>query len=168
MSLQSGDDAVLRNVNRRYTSEQYYEKVALIRKYFPEAAVTADIIVGYPTESDEAFGNSLAFCKKVGFADMHVFPYSSRKGTVAGKLPVLPSAAVAERQPAMTALTHELSTDNRLKQLGKSVEVLFETKEDGLWCGHTPNYVKVYAVDGARNALATVVPTALFGDGVRV
>ena len=168
LSLQSGDDAVLRNMNRRYTSEQYYEKVALIRKYFPEAAVTTDIIVGYPTESDEAFGNSLAFCKKVGFADMHVFPYSSRKGTVAGKLPVLPSAAVAERQRAMTALKHELSTEYRLKQLGKSVEVLFETKEDGLWCGHAPNYVKVYSMQGGRNAIADVVPTALFGDGVRV
>lgn len=168
LSLQSGDDAVLRNMNRHYTAEEYYDKVALIRQYFPEAAVTTDIIVGYPTESDEAFGNSLAFCKKVGFADMHVFPYSSRKGTVAGKLPVLPSAAVAERQRAMTALKHELSTEYRLKQLGKNVEVLFETKEDGLWCGHAPNYVKVYSMQGERNAIADVVPTALFGDGVRV
>ena len=168
LSLQSGDDAVLRNMNRRYTAEEYYDKVALIRQYFPKAAVTTDIIVGYPTESDEAFGNSLAFCKKVGFADMHVFPYSSRKGTVAGKLPVLPPAAVAERQRAMTALKHELSTEYRLKQLGKSVEVLFETKEDGLWCGHASNYVKVYSMQGERNAIADVVPTALFGDGVRV
>ena len=68
----------------------------------------------------------------------------------------------------MTELKHELSTEYRLKQLGKSVEVLFETKEDGLWCGHAPNYVKVYAMDGARNTVANVVPTALFGDGVRV
>ncbi len=168
LSLQSGDDGVLKNMNRRYTTEQYAEKVRLIRSRFPDAAVTTDVIVGYPTESDEAFRRSMEFCKETEFADMHVFPYSSRKGTVAGKLPVLPAAVVAERQKEMSEVKHRLSSEYRLKQLGKSVEVLFETKEDGLWCGHTPNYVKVYAVDGARNALATVVPTALFGDGVRV
>lgn len=168
LSLQSGDDAVLRNMNRRYTTEQYAAKVELIRRYFPDAAITTDVIVGYPTESEEAFCNSKEFCKRTEFADMHVFPYSSRKGTVAGKLPVLPAATVAERQREMSAVKQELSTKYRLKQLGKSVEVLFETKEDGLWCGHAPNYVKVYSVDGARNAVAEVVPTALFGDGVRV
>ena len=168
LSLQSGDDDVLRNMNRRYTTAQYLEKVRLIRSRFPYAAVTTDVIVGYPTESDEAFKRSMAFCREAGFADMHVFPYSSRKGTVAGKLPVLPAAVVAERQRAMTGLKHELSAEYRLKQLGKPLEVLFETKEDGLWCGHSPNYVKVYAMDGERNTLATVTPTALFGDGVRV
>ena len=81
---------------------------------------------------------------------------------------VQPAAVVAERQRAMTGLKHELSAEYRLKQLGKPLEVLFETKEDGLWCGHSPNYVKVYAMDGERNTLATVTPTALFGDGVRV
>ena len=168
LSLQSGDDGVLKDMNRRYTSAQYLEKVALIRSAFPDAAVTTDVIVGYPTETADAFERSLAFCKEAGFADMHVFPYSSRKGTAAGKLPVLPSSEVAERGRRMTELKHELSTEYRLKQLGKSVEVLFETKEDGLWCGHAPNYVKVYAMDGARNTVASVVPTALFGDGVRV
>ena len=168
LSLQSGDDGVLKDMNRRYTTAQYLEKVALIRSAFPDAAVTTDVIVGYPTETADAFERSLAFCKEAGFADMHVFPYSSRKGTAAGKLPVLPSSEVAERGRRMTELKHELSTEYRLKRLGKSVEVLFETKEDGLWCGHAPNYVKVYAMDGARNTVASVVPTALFGDGVRV
>ena len=168
LSLQSGDDAVLRNMNRRYTTEQYAEKVELIRGFFPDAAITTDVIVGYPTESEEAFCNSLEFCKRIKFADLHVFPYSSRKGTVAGKLPVLPAATVQERQRKMSEVKQQLSTEYRLKQLGKKVEVLFETKEDGLWCGHTPNYVKVYSVEGAHNMLAEVVPTALFGDGVRV
>lgn len=168
LSLQSGDDGVLKNMNRHYTTREYAEKVALIRSRFPDAAVTTDVIVGYPTESDEAFETSMAFCKEVKFADMHVFPYSSRKGTVAGKLPVLPAALVTGRQKKMTALKHELSSEFRLKQLGKPVEVLFETKEDGLWCGHTPNYVKVYSMQGEHNAVASVTPTALFGDGVRV
>lgn len=168
LSLQSGSDEVLKNMNRHYTTEEYMTKVELIRSYFPDAAVTTDVIVGYPTESDAAFAASMDFCAKVGFADMHVFPYSSRKGTVAGKLPVLPSATVTERQRAMTELKHELSTKFRLNRLGKSTEVLFETKEDGLWSGHTPDYVKVYSVSGARGELAQVVPTALFGDGVRV
>ena len=168
LSLQSGDDGVLKNMNRRYTTEQYYEKVELIRSRFPDAAITTDVIVGYPTESDAAFAASAEFCKKVKFSDMHVFPYSSRKGTVAGKLPTLPSAVVAERQREMTAIKHSLSAEFRLAQLGKPTEVLFETKEDGLWCGHAPNYVKVYGVDGARNTVATVTPTALYGDGIRV
>ena len=168
LSLQSGDDGVLKNMNRHYTTREYAEKVALIRSRFPDAAVTTDVIVGYPTESEEAFETSMAFCKEVKFADMHVFPYSSRKGTVAGKLPVLPAALVTGRQKKMTALKHELSSEFRLKQLGKPVEVLFETKEDGLWCGHTPNYVKVYSMQGEHNSVASVTPTALFGDGVRV
>ena len=168
LSLQSGDDGVLKNMNRHYTAEEYFEKTELIRKYFPGAAITTDVIVGYPTETESAFENSLEFCKRVRFADMHVFPYSSRKGTVAGKLPVLPPDVVSERLAAMMELKRVLSTEYRLQQLGKSVQVLFETKEDGLWCGHTPNYVKVYSMAGERNLLLDVVPTALYGDGVRV
>lgn len=169
LSLQSGDDGVLAAMNRHYTANEYAEKVELIRRYFPDAAITTDVIVGFPTESDEAFENSLAFCRDtVKFADIHVFPYSSRKGTAAGKLRVLPPETVAERQQRMLAVKKELSTDFRLKQLGKSVEVLFESKEDGMWCGHTPNYVKVYSPYGGHNVLGTVVPTVLYGDGVRV
>lgn len=168
LSLQSGDDDVLKNMNRRYTTQQYAEKLELIREFFPDAAITTDVIVGYPTESDEAFSNSLAFCKKMRFADMHVFPYSSRKGTVAGKLAVLPPEVLSERQAEMTALKTKLSQEYSLAQIGKPLEVLFETKEDGLWCGHSRNYVKVYSTYGAHNALETLVPTALCRDGVRV
>ena len=168
LSLQSGDDGVLANMNRHYKTAEFAEKVALIREYFPHAAVTTDVIVGYPTESEEAFENSLAFCREIGFADMHVFPYSSRKGTVAGKLPVLPADIVGERQRRMSALKQELHTAYLMSVIGKPAEVLFETKEDGMWCGHTPEYVKVYSSYGAHNTLAEVVPTALYQDGVRV
>lgn len=168
LSLQSGDDGVLSDMNRRYTAAQYAEKTALIRRYFPDAAITTDVIVGYPTESESAFRNSLDFCRKIGFADMHVFPYSSRKGTVAGRLPVLAPSVVNERQQAMIALKKELNRAFLLSHIGKPAEVLFETKEDGMWCGHTRDYVKVYSTYGARNTVAEVVPTALYQDGVRV
>ena len=168
LSLQSGDDGVLRDMNRHYTAAEYAEKVALIREKFPGAAVTTDVIVGFPTETDEAFERSLAFCAEMSFADMHVFPYSSRKGTAAGKLRTLDPRIVAEREKKMLALKRERSEKFRLSVLGKPAEVLFETREDGMWCGHTPEYVKVYASEGARGAVSSVVPTALFGDGVRV
>ena len=168
LSLQSGDDGVLRDMNRHYTAAEYAEKVALIREKFPGAAVTTDVIVGFPTETDEAFERSLAFCAEMSFADMHVFPYSSRKGTAAGKLRTLDPRVVAEREKKMLAMKRELSEKFRLFVLGKPAEVLFETREDGMWCGHTPEYVKVYASEGARGAGSSVVPTALFGDGVRV
>ena len=156
-------------MNRHYTAEQYAEKVALIRRHFPEAALTTDVIVGFPTETEQAFENSRAFCRDtVKFADIHVFPYSSRKGTAAGKMRVLPPETVAARQQSMSEVKRELSADFRLKQLGKPVEVLFESKEDGMWCGHTPNYVKVYSSVGGHNTLSVVTPTALYGDGVRV
>lgn len=169
LSLQSGDDGVLAAMNRHYTAEQYAEKVALIRRHFPEAALTTDVIVGFPTETEQAFENSRAFCRDtVKFADIHVFPYSSRKGTAAGKMRVLPPETVAARQQSMSEVKRELSADFRLKQLGKPAEVLFESKEDGMWCGHTPNYVKVYSSVGGHNTLSVVTPTALYGDGVRV
>ena len=168
LSLQSGDDGVLRDMNRHYTAAEYAEKVALIREKFPGAAVTTDVIVGFPTETDEAFERSLAFCAEMSFADMHVFPYSSRKGTAAGKLRTIDPRIVAEREKKMLAMKRELSEKFRLSVLGKPAEVLFETREDGMWCGHTPEYVKVYASEGARGAVSSVVPTALFGGGVRV
>ena len=155
-------------MNRHYTTAEFLEKVCLIRSVFPDAAITTDVIVGYPTETEEAFLRSMEFCREVAFSDMHVFPYSSRKGTAAGKLPVLPSAEVTDRQKRMSALKVELSSAYLLAQLGKPAEVLFETKEDGMWCGHTPNYVKVYSTYGAHNTIAEVVPTALCRDGVRV
>ena len=168
LSLQSGDDGVLRDMNRKYTAEQFLLKVELIRRYYPDAGITTDIIVGYPTESEEAFANTVALARAAEFSDIHVFPYSSRKGTVAGRLPVLPPETVTERQRKMLGVKKELSTKYRLKQLGKSVEVLIESKEDGLWSGHTPNYVKVYTTEGERGLLVTLTPTAVFGDGVRV
>lgn len=167
LSLQSGDDSVLMAMNRHYTAAQYMNAVKLIRKYYPLAAVTTDIIVGYPTETEEMFLNSMSFASKVGFADVHVFPYSSRKGTVAGRMPVLAPETVADRQRRMSALKRELVNNYLNKQIGMPQQVLFETQsEDGMWVGHTPNYVKVYSAFGARNTVRTIVPKRKYNDGL--
>lgn len=168
LSLQSGDDYILKQMNRHYDTKQYAAAVELIRTYYPSAAITTDIIVGYPGESDEEFENSLQFARKIGFADIHVFPYSSRKGTVAGRMPTLPSELVDARQKRMTQLKHQLATEYLQSHIGLPCEVLYETREDGLWCGHTPNYVKVYSENGARNMIQKVAPVALYKDGLIV
>lgn len=166
LSLQSGDDGVLKKMNRHYNTEQYYNAVQLIREYYPNAGITTDIIVGFPTESDEQFENSMAFARKVGFSDIHVFPYSSRKGTVAGRLPQLPADVVNTRQKRMSEVKNELIKNYLNKQLGMPINALFETQTDGVWCGHSPNYVKVYSKHGAHNEVRLVTPTHLYLDGV--
>ena len=143
LSLQSGDDTVLKQMNRKYNCAQYFDAVQLIRKYYPSAAITTDIIVGFPTETEEQFENSMAFARKVGFSDIHVFPYSSRRGTVAGRMKTLDPDVVTDRQKRMTAVKKELVDNYLNKQIGMPVNVLFETQEDDIWCGHAPNYVKV-------------------------
>ncbi len=166
LSLQSGDDEVLHAMNRHYTCEQYYQKVRLIREYYPDAAITTDIIVGFPSESDKNFENTIKFAKKVGFADIHVFPYSSRKGTVAGKMKVLSPEIVEKRKDMLCEVKAELVSNYLMKQIGMPAQVLFETQEDGYWCGHTLNYVKVYSKKGEHNTLRNVTPTKKFRDGL--
>ncbi len=166
LSLQSGDDSVLVAMNRHYDTAKYFKAVKLIRKYYPDAAITTDIIVGYPTETEEMFENSMAFARKVGFADIHAFPYSSRKGTVAGRMPVLAPDVVMDRQKRMTALKRELCQNYLNKQIGMPQQVLFETQSDGYWVGHTPNYVKVYSHSGVRNEVRTITPKRIYLDGL--
>lgn len=166
LSLQSGDDAVLKQMNRKYNCAQYFDAVQLIRKYYPSAAITTDIIVGFPTETEEQFENSMAFARKVGFSDIHVFPYSSRRGTVAGRMKTLDPDIVTDRQKRMTAVKKELADNYLNKQIGMPVNVLFETQEDGIWCGHAPNYVKVYSKCGSHNDIRLITPTHKYLDGV--
>lgn len=167
LSLQSGDDGVLKAMNRHYSTEEYMKAVNLIRRYFPNAGITTDVIVGFPTEDETAFERSMAFVEEVAFSDVHVFPYSSRKGTVAGKMKPLSSSVVEARAKKAAELKHKLVSEYLLKQRGEPLEVLYETYEDGYWCGHTPNYVKVYSEQGERNTIKTVVPTELFRDGLK-
>ena len=166
LSLQSGDDTVLKQMNRKYNCAQYFDAVQLIRKYYPPAAITTDIIVGFPTETEEQFENSMSFARKVGFSDIHVFPYSSRRGTVAGRMKTLDPDVVTDRQKRMTAVKKELVDNYLNKQIGMPVNVLFETQEDGVWCGHAPNYVKVYSKNGAHNDVRLIKPSHKYLDGV--
>lgn len=166
LSLQSGDDSVLMAMNRHYDTEQYFQAVKLIRGYYPSASITTDIIVGYPTETEEMFENCMKFARKVGFSDIHVFSYSSRKGTVAGRMPVLPAEVVDDRQRRLSALKRELADNYLNKQLGMPQQVLFETQCDGLWVGHTPNYVKVYSANGRHNEVRTIIPRRKYCDGL--
>ena len=166
LSLQSGDDSVLKAMNRHYTTAEYYDAVRLIREYYSDPAITTDIIVGFPSEREEEFENSMAFARKVGLSDIHVFPYSSRRGTVAGRMPTLDPEIVLDRQKRMTALKHELVQNYLNKQIGMPVNVLFETLSRGVWCGHSPNYVKVYSKNGEHNEIRLITPTHLYLDGV--
>lgn len=167
LSLQSGDDTTLKKMNRHYTTEEYAKAVALIREYYPNGAITTDIIVGFPTETEEQFVNSKEFARRIGFADIHCFPYSSRKGTVAGKLPTLDKSTLDRRAKEMGEVKKELVASYLTAQIGKPLNVLFETVDkDGMWCGHTENYVKIYSKNGEKNTLKTITPTRLYLDGL--
>ena len=167
LSLQSGEDETLKKMNRHYTADEYEKAVNLIREYYPNAAITTDVIVGFPTETEEQFEKSMDFVKRIGFADVHCFPYSSRKGTVAGKMKVLDKHVLDDRAKRMGEVKKDLVNTYLKAQIGRPLEVLFETAdENGVWCGHTENYVKVYSKNGDKNTLKTIVPTGLYLDGL--
>ncbi len=144
LSLQSGSDSVLRAMNRRYTRRQYLDACALIYEYFPDAAITTDIIVGFPTETEEDFKESLSIVEEAGFARVHAFPYSSRPGTVAAKKKQLPAEVKRERMTRMLACAQRAEERYLARFAGRTLTALFE--EDG---GYTANYIRVYA-DNAR------------------
>ena len=168
LSMQSGCDTVLARMKRKYDTARYYESVELLRKYFPECAVTTDMIVAFPGETEEEFGESLAFIRKCAFADMHIFPYSRRPGTPADKMPGQHNNAVKEsRSRAAIAVAEEMSKAYRESWVGRTLEVLFEEKDGEYFTGHAPNYVKVYAEgENLHNEIRTVTVTGVYRDGV--
>ena len=168
LSMQSGCDTVLQRMKRKYDTARYYESVELLRKYFPECAVTTDMIVAFPGETEEEFAESLAFIRKCDFADMHIFPYSRRPGTPADKMPGQHNNAVKEsRSRAAIAVAEEMSKAYRESWVGRTLEVLFEEKDGDFYTGHAPNYVKVYAEgENLHNEIRTVTVTGVYQDGV--
>ncbi len=168
LSLQSGSASVLKRMRRKYDPERYFESVALLDRYFPGCAVTTDLIVGFPGETEEEFNESLAFARRCGLARLHVFPYSRRAGTPAAAMDgQLSRAEKAERSARAVKVAHELQTRFDAALLGTVQEVLFEQIEDGLFTGHALCGVKVYAAGTAlHNALRRVRITALREDGV--
>lgn len=169
LSLQSGSDAVLRRMNRRYDTARYYESVLLLRRFFPGCAVTTDLIVGFPGETEAEAAETLAFIRKCAFADMHIFPYSRRPGTPADKMPnQVPAAVKQARAREAGDAAEEMRRAYRAALIGSVQPVLFEAAQGALFSGHAPNYVRVYAEGhDLHNRVVPVRITRLERDGVR-
>lgn len=171
LSLQSGSDSVLKRMNRHYTTKMFKQSVDLIRKYFPLAGITTDIIVGFPNESDEEFRQTYEFAKEVGFSQLHIFPYSNREGTVASKLyRDLPKSIKQKRFEELDKLNTQLKLDFIKKN--KTGSVLIEEQIDGYYVGYTKNYIRCYipandkkASDGIIDGIVEVKIKEPFRDG---
>lgn len=144
LSMQSGCDRILKLMNRHYTKEQFLQKVGLIRKYFPNCAITTDVIVGFPTETDQDFAETVDTIKKAKFFEMHIFPYSSRKGTVASKMKMVDNKVKAERVKILEDINEIAKKDYILSQKHNILTVLTENFENDMIFGHTENYIKIY------------------------
>ena len=146
LSLQSGCDNTLKRMNRHYTAREYEEGVSLLRRYFPGAGITTDVMVGFAGETQEDFAESMRFVEKIGFSQLHVFPYSIRKGTKAASFPDQIAPQVKEqRAAAMIALGNRLTREFIASKNGTAAKVLVEQQiSPGLYQGYTPEYVRVH------------------------
>lgn len=155
LSLQSGCNATLKRMNRKYTAEEYYEKCELLRKYFEHPALTTDVIVGFPGETEEEFQQSMSFVDKVNFYETHIFKYSKREGTKAAVMPdQVPEQVKTVRSNQLLALNEKKQKEFEQYYLGKSVEVLMEEEieKEGKYfqTGHTKEYIRI-AVESEEN-----------------
>ena len=160
LSLQSGSDRVLRRMNRRYTAGEYLNAVSLLRSVLPEAAVTTDIIAGFPGETDAEFEQTLSLAQTVRFAKIHVFPFSPKKGTAAAGMPGQVGEAVkSERAHMLLSLSERLSQAYMRSFVGKALPALFEhPREPGVYEGYASNYIKIRAksITDVTNQIHTV------------
>ena len=162
LSLQSGCDATLKRMNRKYDSARYYESVRLLKEYFDGVAVTTDLIVGFPEETEEEFLETLAFIRRCGFAQMHIFPYSVRPGTKAAAMRQLTSAVKEERAARAAVVAEEMHEAYLQSCVGKVFPVLFEQEKEGRFAGHAPNYMEVLAQgEELHNVVRNVEITAV-------
>ena len=169
LSLQSGSDTVLSRMHRKYDTARYAESVRLLHEYFPGCAVTTDLIVGFPGETEQEFAESLDFVARCGISMFHIFPYSRRSGTPAAKMPDQLPRSVKEARAARAAqVAASLEEGYHEAMRGSVQQVLFEQIEDGLWAGHAMNYVKVYlqSAEDLNNRVLPVLVTELCRDGV--
>lgn len=147
LSLQSGCEETLKRMNRHYTPEEYYEKCKLLRAAFENPAITTDVIVGFPGETDEEFDKTRQFLEKVHFYEMHIFRYSRRKGTRADKMEnQIPEEIKAQRSGVLSSLESQMTKEFRTKWTGTCVKVLLEERQEingvSYMVGHTPEYIK--------------------------
>ena len=166
LSLQSGCDRTLRAMNRKYDAGRFYEAVELLRRTFPGCALTADLITGFPGETEADQRETLAFIRRCGFADMHVFPYSRRPGTPADAMPEQCANAVkARRAHEAQAVAEEMRRAFFMQSVGQTLPVLFETAEDGSFTGHSDTYLPVHVPgENLRGQIRNVEITAAAGD----
>ena len=168
LPLQAGSDSVLRAMNRHYDTAAFAALLADVRRAVPGVAISTDIIVGFPGETEEDFAAGMDFVRQMGFARMHVFPYSARKGTPAARrTDQVPPVVRKERVARMQALAEELAEAYHRASLGSVMEVLFETTEDGVTDGLTETYIRVYTdAPVRRGEIAPVRLMHLYRDGV--
>ena len=173
LSLQSGCDDTLKRMNRHYTTEEYEEKVEILRKHFSNPAITTDIITGFPGETEEEFEKTVAFAKKIKFYEIHIFKYSKRKGTVAASMEhQLTESIKAKRSNVLEELTAVDSEEFRRQLIGNETTVLVEEQKilDGeeYWIGHTMNYVlvAVKSEENLSNKIIKGIPSAFLRDDI--
>lgn len=169
LSLQSGSNNTLKAMNRHYTKEEYLDKISLIRKIFPNAGITTDIIIGFPSETDADFNESLEFAKQANFSEMHIFPFSVRQGTVAERMKNV-ATNVPERVKVMTETASKMKNEFIKKNLGLTHEVIIENSKNGYYLAHTKNYILCYIKSESpieHNKKIFVKLTDVFEDGAR-
>ena len=166
LSLQSGCDDTLRRMNRKYDTARYKESVNLLNVYFSRPAITTDMIVGFPGETEEEFVRTLDFIRSCRFAEMHIFPYSIRTGTPAAEMEQVPKSVKEERAARAAAAAEEMRRDYLAGCVGEAYPVLYEQVYDGRWQGHAPNYVRVAAASGEdlHNRVVMTRSPAVEGD----
>ena len=167
LSMQSGCDETLKRMNRKYDTARYLQSVQWLNQYFDRPAITTDLIVGFPQETEEEFAQTLDFIRRCAFSSMHIFPYSRRSGTPAATMAgQIPHAVQEQRAQAAQAVAREMEAAYLQALMGSTLPVLFEEEKEGLWQGHAPNYVAVRAVgEDLHNQLRQVTVTGV-GDGI--
>ena len=168
LALQSGSDTVLKRMRRRYTTEEFARSADILRAAFPGCALTTDVITGFPGETEEEFAETVAFVRKIGFARIHVFPYSARQGTPAASMPgQVPKAVREERARLLIAEGKQAAASWAEGQLGRVRPVLVEDRdENGIPRGYTPEYAQVRVPDGKQGEIVEVKLVEYGEDGV--
>ncbi len=143
--LQGGSDGVLTRMRRKYLTNDYFQLIAKIRNYFPNIAITTDCLAGFVGETEDEFDETITFIKKIGFASMHVFPYSRRKGTLADQMDGhLEQKVIKQRALKMIEVANQMKDAYENKFIGQTMEVLIERKKDNLYVGHSSNYLEIF------------------------
>lgn len=166
LALQSGSDEILRAMRRRYTTAEFRDAAARLREAFPGCALTTDVIVGFPGETQQHFEETVHFCREIGFARLHVFPYSARKGTKAALMPrQVPKAERLTRARTLIEAGQEVARAYQQTQLNTTHEVLYETAHDGSATGYTKTYMPVFSKGAAPNTIIDTKLIALDNEG---